>query len=62
MDQTGELLPWIGGPTGPQITPSEFCWDLHKRADALAVGSSGPSTGATAAPAQETPTEEPPVM
>ena len=62
MDQTQELLPWIGGPTGPQITPSESCWDLHKRADTLAAGSSGPSTGATTAPAQETPAEEPPVM
>ena len=75
MDQTGELLPRIGGPTGPplevpplaplprwpQITPSESHWDLHKRAEALAAGSSEPSAGATTAPAQETPVEEPPV-
>ena len=48
-------------PRWPLITPSESCWDLHKRAEALAAGSSEPSAGATAAPAQETPVEEPPV-
>ena len=64
MDQTGELLPWIGGSTGPppEMPPLESCQDLHKRAEALAAGSSEPSAGATAAPAQETPVEEPPVM
>ena len=48
-------------PSWPQTKPSESCWDLHKRAEALAAGSSEPSTGATTAPAQETPAEEPPV-
>ena len=48
-------------PKWPQITPSESCQDLHKRAEALAAGSSEPSARATTAPAQETPAEEPPV-
>ena len=48
-------------PRWPQITPSESCWDLHKRAETLAAGSSEPSAGATTAPAQETPAEESPV-
>ena len=77
MDQTGELLPWVGGSTGPppevpplgwdsatqvaQILPSESWWDSHKRVETLAAGSSEPSTGATVAPIQETPTKEPPV-
>ena len=41
--------------------PSESCRDSHKRAEALAAGSSEPNAGATVAPAQETPVEEPPV-
>ena len=45
----------------PQITPSESCRDSHKRAEALAAGSSEPSAGATTAPVQETPVEKPPV-
>ena len=49
-------------PRWPQITPSESCQNSHRRAEALAAGSSKPSAGATAAPAQETPVEEPPVM
>ena len=49
-------------PRWPQIKPSKSHWDLHKRAEALAAGSSKPSTGATAAPAQETSVEEPPVV
>ena len=48
-------------PRWPQIKPSESHWDSHKRAEALAAGSSEPSAGATAAPAQETPVEETPV-
>ena len=48
-------------PRWPQITPSESCQDSHKRAEALAAGSSETSTRATTAPAQETPAEEPPV-
>ena len=47
-------------PRWPQPKPSESHWDSHKRAEALAAGSSEPSTGATTAPAQETPAEEPP--
>ena len=49
-------------PRWPQITPSESHRDSHKRAEALAAGSSEPSAGATTAPAQETLVEEPPVM
>ena len=49
-------------PRWPQITPSESCRDLHKRAEAIAAGSSESSAGATTAPIQETPVEEPPVM
>ena len=49
-------------PRWPQIKPSKSCWDSHKRAEALAAGSSEPSAGATTAPAQETPVEEPPVV
>ena len=48
-------------PRWPQITPSESCQDLHKRAETLAAGSSEPSTGATVASVQETPAMEPPV-
>ena len=48
-------------PRWPQITHSESRRDSHKRAEALAAGSSEPSAGATTAPAQETPVEEPPV-
>ena len=40
---------------------SESRQDSHKRAEALATGSSEPSAGATTAPAQETPAEELPV-
>ena len=49
-------------PRWPQITPSESCRDSHKRAEAIAAGSSESSAGATAAPAWETTVEEPPVM
>ena len=49
-------------PRWPQIKPSESHQDSHKRAEALAAGSSEPSAGATTAPAQETPVEEPPVV
>ena len=49
-------------PRWSQITSSESHQDSHKRAEALAAGSSEPSAGATAAPAQETPVDEPPVM
>ena len=48
-------------PRWPQLKPSESHWDSHKIAEALAAASSEPSTGATAAPAQETTAEEPPV-
>ena len=49
-------------PRWPQIKPSESHQNSHKRAEALAAGSSEPSAEATTAPAQETPVEEPPVM
>ena len=49
-------------PRWPQIKPSKSCRDSHKRAEALAAGSSEPSARATATPVQETPVEEPPVM
>ena len=54
--QQGQLqrcshLVWAPLPRWPQPKPSE----------ALAAGSSEPSTRATTAPAQETPAEEPPV-
>ena len=49
-------------PRWPQIKPSKSQWDLHKRAEALAAGSSEPSAGATTAPDQETPVAEPPVV
>ena len=67
MAQQGHLQRWphlVGAPLPrwPQIKPSESCWDSHKRAEALAAGSSKPSAGATAVPAQETPVEKPPVM
>ena len=48
-------------PRWPQITPSESCQDSHKRAEAIAAGSSEPSARATVAPALETTVEEPPV-
>ena len=48
-------------PRWPQPKPSESCWDSYKRAEGLAVSSSEPSAGATAAPTQETPAEKPPV-
>ena len=67
MAQQGHLqrCPHLIGtllPRWPQIKPSESHQDLHKRAEALAAGSSEPSARATTAPAQETPVEEPPVM
>ena len=48
-------------PRWPQKTPSESCQDSHKRAEAIAAGSSEPSARATVAPALETTVEEPPV-
>ena len=48
-------------PKWPQVTPSESCLDLQKRVETPATGSSEPSTGATAAPVEGTPVEEPPV-
>ena len=48
-------------PRWPQPKPSESHQDLHKRAEALAAGSSEPSAGASTAPAQESLAEEPPV-
>ena len=67
MAQQGHLqrCPHLIGallPRWPQIKPSESHRDSHKRAEALAAGSSKPSARATVAPAQETPVEKPPVM
>ena len=46
----------------PHLIGAPLPRDLHKRAEALAAGSSKPSAGTTTALAQETPVEEPPVM
>ena len=43
-------------PRWPQVTPSESCQDLQKKAETLATSSSEPSTRATATPVTETPT------
>ena len=48
-------------PKWPQVTPSESPWDLQKRVETPATGSSGPSAGATVAPVEETPVKETPV-
>ena len=48
-------------PRQPQVTPSESCWELQKKADIPATSSSEPSAGATVAPVMETPVVETPV-
>ena len=48
-------LAWVLLPKWPQVTPSESCWDLQKRVETPATGSSEPSAGATMAPVKETP-------
>ena len=48
-------------PRWPQPKPSESHEELYRWAEGPIVGPSGPSIGATAAPTQETPAEEPPV-
>ena len=48
-------------PRWPQLKPSESHQESYRRAEGPTVGSSEPSVGATTAPTQETPTEEPPV-
>ena len=46
-------------PRWPQPKPSKSHQESYRRAEGPTVGSSEPSLGATAAPTQETPTEEP---
>ena len=48
-------------PRWPQVTPSESCWELQVKAEAMAISSSKPSVGATVAPVAETPVTETPV-
>ena len=48
-------------PKWPQPKPSESCQDSYTRAEGPVAGSSEPATWPTAAPTQETPTEEPSV-
>ena len=48
-------------PRWPQPKPSESHEESYRQAEGPIVGPSGPSIGATAAPTQETPVEEPPV-
>ena len=48
-------------PRWPQPKPSESREESYRQAEGPVVDSSGPSIGATAAPTQETPAEEPPV-
>ena len=65
--QQGHLhkCPHLAGvplPRWPQVTPSESCQDLQKKAETLATSSSEPSTGATVTPVAETPVAETPVV
>ena len=48
-------------PRWPQVTPSESCQELQKKADTLATSSSETNARATAAPVTETPVTETPV-
>ena len=48
-------------PRWPQPKPSESHEELYRWAEGPIVGPSGPSVGATAAPTQETPADEPPM-
>ena len=64
--QQGHLhkCPHLAGvplPRRPQLTPSEFCRELQKKAEIPPTSSSEPSTGATAAPVMESPVMETPV-
>ena len=59
-----EEIPHLIGeelPKWPQLKPSESCQDSYNRAEGPVAGSSEPATRPTAAPIQETPTEEPPM-
>ena len=47
-------------PRWPQLIPSESCRELQMKAEAMATGTSKPSTGATAPPVVETPVVETP--
>ena len=48
-------------PRRPQVMPSESCWELQMKAEAMATSSSKPSVGAMVAPVMETPVMEAPV-
>ena len=65
--QQGHLhkCPHLAGvmlPRWPQVTPSESCWELQKKADTPATSSSEPNAGAMAAPVTETPVAQTPVV
>ena len=49
-------------PRWPQPTPSESREESYRWAKGPGIGPSGPSIGMTAAPPQETPSEEPPMQ
>ena len=51
-----------GFPKWPQLKPSESCWNSYSRAEGPVAGSSKPTTSPPAAPTQETPVEEPPMV
>ena len=64
--QQGHLhkCPHLAGvplPRQPQVTPSESCRELQKKAETLPTSSSEPSMGATATPVVESPVMETPV-
>ena len=64
--QQGHLhkCPHLAGvplPRQPQVTPSESCRELQKKAETLPTSSIEPSMGATATPVVESPVMETPV-
>ena len=62
--QVQQCLHLIGAPLPkwPQLKPSESREESYRQAEGPGVGPSGPSIGTTAAPPQETPTEELPMQ
>ena len=66
MAQQGHLhkCPHLAGVAlarWPQVTPSESCRELQKKADTPATSSSEPNARAMAAPVMETPVAQTPV-
>ena len=57
------VLTWRGVPLPrwPQLTPSESCQDLQKKAETPAASSSEPTARATVTPVVEAPVVETPV-